>query len=88
MPTTKYVDRFRRLDFFLRTKSTGNSITLAKKLGLSRSTTLDHLKEMKELGFPIKYSFSRKTYYYTEDGAMVKNLFEKDTSKKDKDEEE
>ncbi len=84
----KYADRLHRFDFFLRTKSTGNSIALAKKLDLSRSTTLECLKEMKELGFPIKYSFSRKTYYYTEDGAMVKNLFEKYINKKDKDEEE
>jgi Mn-dependent DtxR family transcriptional regulator len=73
----RYIERLRRIDFFLRTKSAGNIHALAAKLNLSRSCTLEYLKEMKELGFPIKYCFKRKIYYYEEDGKMVQNLFHK-----------
>ena len=77
MPILKYIERLRYIDFLLRTKSTGNADALAKKLNLSRSSTLKYLREMKELGFPIKYSFRRKTYYYDEEGEMTINLFNK-----------
>ncbi len=77
MSILKYIERLRYIDSLLRTKSTGNSDTLSKKLHLSRSTTLEYLREMKELGFPIKYSYRRKTYYYEEEGEMAKKLFNK-----------
>ncbi len=77
MSILKYIDRLRYIDFLLRTKATGDSNSLAKKLNLSRSTTLEYLREMKELGFPIKYSFARKTYYYYEEGGMTNDLFNK-----------
>ena len=77
MSILKYIERLRYIDFLLRTKSTGDSNALARKLNLSRSATLEYLKEMKELGFPIKYDYERKTYYYYEEGEMSRNLFNK-----------
>ncbi|HEY8659321.1 MAG TPA: hypothetical protein VIL78_09805 [Hanamia sp.] len=77
MSIIKYIDRLRYIDFLLRTKAAGNIKSLAKKLHLSRSSTLEYLREMKELGFPIKYCSKRKTYYYDEEGKMTDNLFNK-----------
>ncbi len=77
MSILKYIERLRYIDYLLRTKASGDANSLSKKLHLSRSATLEYLKEMKELGFPIKYSYRRKTYYYDEEGAMTKNLFDK-----------
>ena len=77
MSIIKYIDRLRHIDFLLRTKTAGNIKRLSKKLHLSRSSTLEYLKEMKELGFPIKYCCQRKIYYYDEDGKMTENLFHK-----------
>ncbi len=77
MSITKYLDRLRYVDLLIRTKATGDANSLAKKLRLSRSSTLAYIKEMKELGFPIKYSFTEKHYYYDEDGAMPEKLFDR-----------
>jgi len=75
MSAKKYIDRLRYIDFLLRTKAAGNAKCLARKLSLSRSCALEYLKEMKELGFPIKYCCKRKIYYYDEEGKMTDNLF-------------
>lgn len=80
MPLVKYIERLRYIDFLLRTKATGNIKCLAKKLHLSRSSTLEYLKEMKQLGFPIEFCNKRKIYYYNEDGKMIKNLFQRSIS--------
>ncbi len=36
---------------------------------------------MKELGFPIEYDKSRKTYFYQKDGKLVNNLFQMEIDK-------
>lgn len=78
MSFIKYFDRFRHLDSLIRLKATGDIKSLEKKLGLSRSTTLEYIKEMREMGFPIKYSKIRRSYYYEEEGKMVDHLFIKE----------
>ncbi len=75
MSITKYIERLRYIDLLIKTKATGDANSLGKKLHLSRSSTLAFIKEMKELGFPIKYSPDSKHYYYKEDGEMPKKLF-------------
>jgi Mn-dependent DtxR family transcriptional regulator len=79
----KYIERLRRIDYLVRTKAGGNLKSLSKKLDLSRSTTIDFLKEMKEMGFPISYCKKRKCYYYNEEGKMVDKLFNKDLNKEE-----
>jgi bacteriocin-like protein len=75
MSLIKSIERLRYIDHLIRTKTGGNAKRLAGKLHLSRSTTLEYLKEMRELGFPIKYCNKRRIYYYDEEGKMVENLF-------------
>jgi bacteriocin-like protein len=83
MPFEKYITRLRFIDSLINKKATGDTKRLAKKLGLSRSATLEYLKEMKELGFPIKYCKKRKSYYYEEEGKMVDHIFMKEIEAKE-----
>ena len=77
MSFTKYYQRISQIDQLIRRKSTGTSDELAGKLHLSRSATMDYLKEMKKLGFPIAYSKKHHRFYYKEEGKMISSLFEK-----------
>lgn len=82
MSIIKYIQRLRYIDHLVRTKAAGDIKTLSGKLQLSRSTTLEYLREMKELGFPIKYCRNKRTYFYDEEGRMIDNLFNKEEMKK------
>lgn len=77
MSAQKYIDRIRYIDTLIRTKATGPTKQLAKKLNLSERQTLEFLKEMKELGCPIKYSRKRQSYYYDAEGEVSISFFDK-----------
>ncbi len=79
----KYIERIRYIDSLISKRGTGSVEQLAAKLNLSRRTTLDYLREMKELGCPIKYCRKRNSYYYTEEGNVFISFFGR-TSKKNK----
>lgn len=76
-----YLERIKYIDSLIRRKATGDLNTLAKKLSLSKSQTTYFLKEMRELGFPIKYSRKSGHYFYSEEGKLIQNLYEKDIPK-------
>ena len=78
MGVKKYLERIRYIDYLISHKSTGNCDQLSRKLGLSRSSTLEYLRLMKDLGFPISYSRNRNSYYYSEEGKMIKSFFVKE----------
>ena len=80
MSLHKYLVRLKRTDSLIRKRATGNAGNLAKKLNLSKAGVYKFLQEMKEEGFPISYCKKRKTYYYTEEGKMAEELFEKEIS--------
>ena len=48
-------------------ESNRNAQEFAMKIGVSRSTLMEHLKELREMGAPIGYCNFRETYYYTEE---------------------
>jgi DNA-binding IclR family transcriptional regulator len=75
MSVLRYFKKLQLIDSFIRRKATGNQKQFAEKVFLSRSMLNEYLKEMKELGFPIGYCKQKKTYYYEEDGSLVKKLF-------------
>ena len=70
MPT-KFIERFRRIDYLIATRATGTPAQLAEKLEVSESTLYEFLKVMKELDAPIEFDDQRNTYYYTSKGRMV-----------------
>lgn len=83
MPLLKYIARLQRMDDLISKKRTGDSYSFARRLNISRSNLLIYLKEMKELGFPIKFRKSKSTYYYTEEGNLTASLFERKTLSRD-----
>lgn len=83
MSLLTYIERFKFIDSLIRRKATGDTNSLAEKLHLSRSATMEIIREMKEAGFPIVFCKKRKTYYYTEEGKIVSCLFEKEMKKEE-----
>lgn len=75
MPILRYFKKIEHLDSLIRRKATGNQVEFARRVNLSRSTLNEYLREMKLLGFPIKFSKQRNSYYYTEEGNIAKSLF-------------
>lgn len=77
MSIKKYFALLQTLDFYIRRKATGNPNQFAQKIGVSRRSILRILSDFKSLGIPIKFSKDRNSYYYTEDGHIKKELFER-----------
>lgn len=77
MSFIRYIERLKLMDSLIRKKSTGNQVSFSRKISMSRSLLNNYLNEMRELGFPIEFDKHRNTYYYTEEGQLVKNLFQK-----------
>lgn len=71
MSLLKYIERLKRIDDLIRRKATGNPEEFAKKLNISRSQLLQDLKELKELGAAIEYSFNSRSYYYGEECKII-----------------
>ncbi|KAA2240173.1 hypothetical protein F0L74_28820 [Chitinophaga agrisoli] len=63
--------RIQRIDYFIRIKNTGTPAELAEKIGICERSVYLYLNIMKELGAPIKFSNSRQSYYYDEDGSFM-----------------
>ena len=57
----------RRLHQLIQQKATGNSIQLAQRLHVSKSTLFRYINELKEFGAPIAYSNEGKHYYYEQE---------------------
>jgi DNA-binding IclR family transcriptional regulator len=76
MSVLRYFRKLQMLDNYISRKATGNQEEFAQKTRMSRSMLNEYLKEMKEMGFPISYCKHRNTYYYEQEGCMVKKMFE------------
>lgn len=85
MSLRKYRQRLKIIDHHISTMAAGNIQALAYKLGLSISGAYQFLDEMKEEGFPIKYSKKENYFYYHTKGKMVGYVFVKDTDGTDND---
>lgn len=75
MGLAKIINRLKYIDYLIRKRATGDLSSFSKRNGLSKSTLSEILNQMKEMGFPIAYDRSRKTYYYHENGQMIPTLF-------------
>lgn len=78
MSLLRYFEKMQFMDHLIRRKATGNLDEFAGKTHMSRSMLKVYLREMKELGFPISFCKARRTYYYEQEGKMVKTLFAKE----------
>ncbi len=71
MSLLKYIERLKRMDDLIRRRATGCPDEFATKLGISKSQLYDELKEMKELGAPIEYCQTRKSYIYSAEARLT-----------------
>lgn len=70
MTTITYINRLKRIDFFIRTKTTGTPTELASKLGLSERSIYDYMNDLRELGAPVIWSCHERSYIYKEPGNL------------------
>lgn len=75
MSIIRHFKRVQYIDHMIKNKATGSLEEFARKNSLSKTTLSEILNEMKEMGFPIKYDRKRNSYYYEENGQMIKQLF-------------
>jgi len=66
MSLLKYLDRLERMHHFITSNSTGTPDEFARRLRISRRELMRGLEEMRQLGFPVRYSRSLFGYYYDE----------------------
>lgn len=71
MSLIKYIDRAKRMDELIRRKATGCAEEFAAKLGICKSQLYQDLNEMKELGAPIEYCHTRKSYVYSTEAKLI-----------------
>jgi hypothetical protein len=62
------IRRIEKIDYLIRKRGTGNAAKLAERLGVSRAGVYEYINFMRQKGAPIKYSQSRQTFYYDEEG--------------------
>ncbi|GCC50166.1 hypothetical protein SanaruYs_03810 [Chryseotalea sanaruensis] len=81
MGLLKYLDRIERIHKLIEKESTGSASDFSKKLGISRSVLMEHIREMREeLNAPISFSRLRETFYY-EKSFSLKILISSDLKK-------
>lgn len=67
MQLLKTVQQLEHLNYLIRTHSTGNPSAFASRLQLSERQLYRLIEELRDLGFPIRYSVKQHFYYYSED---------------------
>ena len=65
---TRYFDRLEYADQLIFQARTGPAHEFAAKLNLGPSQLKSYLQDLREKGVPIKYCYSRRTYYYERPG--------------------
>ena len=62
------MSKLEKLDYLIRSKATGTSKSLAKKLGVSERQVFNYLTLFKDLDAPVSYCPFRQTYLYEKEG--------------------
>ncbi len=58
------LQRVQKINRMIKSANTGSPKEFADELGISESHFHRYIEELQEMGIPILYSRSRKTYYY------------------------
>jgi predicted DNA-binding transcriptional regulator YafY len=64
MSLINYINRISAIDCLIQSKATGTAQQLAKLMQLTEPQLRRHIKTMKQMGFPIKYSRRDNSYCY------------------------
>ena len=62
------------MDYLIERKATGKPKKFAEKNRLGRSSVMNVIKEMKEMGFDIGYDKERETYFYNKKSGEAKQI--------------
>jgi hypothetical protein len=60
------LEKIKYIDYLIRIRATGSPVELANKLKISLRSWHNLNQELKQLGAPIAYDKSARTYYYKE----------------------
>ena len=58
------LERIMKINRMIKSENTGSPKTFAEELGISESHFYRYIDELQDMGVPIQYSRTRKTYYY------------------------
>lgn len=58
------LERIKKINRMIKSANTGSPKEFAGELGISESHFYRYIEELQEMGIPIQYSRSRKTYFY------------------------
>jgi len=58
------LERIKKINRLIKSANTGSPKEFANELGISESHLYRYIDELQEMGIPIHYSRTRKTYYY------------------------
>lgn len=64
MSLYNYITRITTIDCLIQSKTTGPVQQLAKTMQLTEVSIRRHIKTMKQMGFPVKFSRRHNSYYY------------------------
>jgi len=64
MKMISQLQRIQKINRMIKSARTGTPREFAEELGISESHFYRYIDELQEMGVPIQYSRSRKTYYY------------------------
>ena len=66
------------LDFMLRTGNAGTATDIANKFGISERTLRTYFNQLKDMGVPIEYNSTCKTWRYTRPGKLTLTFIPED----------
>lgn len=67
MKAIEQLDRLKRMNDLIKAEKTGTPGEFSQDLGISDSQLYNLIEDLKIKGAPIKYSRSRRTYFYSEE---------------------
>lgn len=67
MQIKEKLDTLTRLHHLIDRRATGDSIELAKRLNVSKSTLFRYLNELRNFGAPIAFCMKERHYFYEQD---------------------
>ncbi|NIG53349.1 HTH domain-containing protein [Chitinophaga sp. Cy-1792] len=62
------IERLSAIDYLITHKKTGTPLELSKKLRVSERSARQYITCLRQLGAPIAFSRTYKSYYYKEEG--------------------
>ena len=71
MPSLKYLNRLKYLDYLISHKITGTPKQLADKFEFSERLVYEYINDLRELGAEIRFDKCCNSYVYTSSGQLI-----------------